>query len=62
LDLKRDILVSKFAFEWVNLYRYNPAMAGGGGDPTAAGSRHSVGGGYLEALGRVSGPMVGAVP
>ena len=35
----------------------DPAMAGGGGDPTAAAQRHSVGGGYLHDLARSSGPM-----
>ena len=27
LNLKCDILVSKFAFKWVNLYRYDKAAA-----------------------------------
>jgi hypothetical protein len=28
LNLKRDFLVSKFAFKWVNLCRYNPVVFG----------------------------------
>jgi hypothetical protein len=28
LNLKCDILVSKFAFKWVNLYRYNKLYSG----------------------------------